>query len=267
MATVTPARFPSWADFLDSFGNTDYGITGMPRAQLYVMGRNEWRESDAWPLPRTVFTEYYLHSDGRANSRFGSGTLKPDPPSVALADKFNYDPRTPVPSLGGPMCCTASADAAPGAFDQSEIEIRNDGLVYSTPPLTEGVEITGPMELVLYVSSTGKDTDFTGKLVDVYPDGKAYNVQEGILRARYREGLGRKVWMVYELRINLHATSNYFGPGHRIRLEVSSSSFPRFDRNLNTGGNNYDESSPVVVQNTVYHSEEYPSHLLLPVIP
>ncbi len=147
------------------------------------------------------------------------------------------------------------------------LEIRNDVLVYSTPPLTEGVEITGPMELVLYVSSTGKDTDFTGKLVDVYPDGKAYNVQEGILRARYREGLGRKVWMVYELRINLHATSNYFGPGHRIRLEVSSSSFPRFDRNLNTGGNNYDESSPVVVQNPVYHSEEYPSHLLLPVIP
>ena len=272
---VGDARLDYWKVYLDWFGywlkGEENGITRMPRARLYVMGRNEWRESEAWPLPQTVFTKYYLHSDGRANSRFGSGTLRPDPPSEALADEFSYDPRTPVPSLGGPMCCTASADAAPGAFDQFEIEIRNDVLVYSTPPLTEGVEITGPMELVLYVSSTGKDTDFTGKLVDVYPDGKAYNVQEGILRARYREGLDRKVWMeagaTYELRINLHATSNYFGPGHRIRLEVSSSSFPRFDRNLNTGGNNYDESNPVVVRNTIHHSEKYPSHLILPVIP
>ena len=213
------------------------------------MGRNEWRQEQEWPLSATSFTKYYLHSDGRANSRFWKRSLITDPPSGEPSDEFSYDPRTPVPSLGGPMCCTASADAAPGAFDQTEIETRNDVLVYSTRPLAEGVEVTGP-------DGTGPVLSLQQEKTRISPAswwtftraGKAYNVQEGILRARYREGLDRKVWMeagaVYELPINLHATSNYFGPGHQIRLEVSSSSFPRFDRNLNTGGNNYDESNP-----------------------
>jgi putative CocE/NonD family hydrolase len=123
---------------------------------------------------------------------------------------------------------------------------------------------------VLYVSSSAKDTDFTAKLIDVYPDGRAFNVQEGALRMRYREGFSKNVWMkegeVYEARLNLHATANYFGPGHRIRLEVSSSNFPRWDRNLNTGGNNFDETDWVIAKNSVHHSARYPSHLLLPVI-
>ena len=149
--------------------------------------------------------------------------------------------------------------------------MRQDVLVYTSPRLQSGVEVTGPIEARLYVSSSAKDTDFTVKLVDVYPDGKAYNVQEGILRARFREGFDKKVWMVpgevYEVSIDLHATSNYFGPGHRIRLEVSSSNFPRFSRNLNTGGDNYSETEWVVAKNALHHSEEYPSHIILPVIP
>jgi putative CocE/NonD family hydrolase len=148
--------------------------------------------------------------------------------------------------------------------------MRNDVLVYTSNVLEEGLNVTGPLEVVLYVSSNARDTDFMAKLVDVYPDGRAFNVQEGALRMRYREGFSKDLRMkeggVYEARLDLHATANYFGPGHRIRLEVSSSSFPRFDRNLNTGGNNYDESEWVVAENAVHHSAAYPSHLLLPVI-
>jgi hypothetical protein len=149
--------------------------------------------------------------------------------------------------------------------------MRSDVLVYTTPPLEHGVEVTGPIEAVLYVSSTAKDSDFTAKLVDVAPDGTAYNVQEGILRARYRQGFNNKVWMkegeVYEVRVSLSATSNYFAPGHRIRLQVSSSNFPRFDRNLNTGGNNYDETTWIAAKNTVHHATGHASYVMLPVIP
>src|SRR5262249_24114435 len=150
-------------------------------------------------------------------------------------------------------------------------EMRNDVLVYTSAALPDGIEVTGPIELTLYVSSSAKDTDFTAKLVDVAPDGTAYNLQEGILRARYREGFDKKVWMtagtVYPVTIDLHATSNYFGPGHHIRLEVSSSNFPRFDRNLNTGGNNYDETKWVVAENSVHHSAQQSSFIMLPVVP
>ena len=168
------------------------------------------------------------------------------------------------------MCCTGTADAPAGGFDQSAVEDRADVLVYTSEPLDEGLEVTGPIELVLYVSSDARDTDFVGKLVDVYPDGRAINVQEGVLRARYREGYGRKVWMepgeVYELRIDLQATANYFGPGHRIRLEITSSSFPRWERNLNTGGRNYDETEWVLARNSVHHAAGRASHLIVPIV-
>jgi putative CocE/NonD family hydrolase len=246
-------------------------VTDMPKLQIYVMGRGEWRGENEWPLARTEFTKYYLHSDGNANSRIGTGRLSAEPPSEEPSDHFVYDPAAPVPSLGGPDWGASHPDLIPGGTDQGPVEMRHDVLVYTTPPLENGLEVTGPLELVLYVSSSARDTDFIGKLVDVYPDGTAYNVQEGILRARYREGFEKKVWMkegeVYEVRIDLMATSNYFRPGHRIRLEVSSSNFPRFDRNLNTGGNNFDETEWVIANNTVHHSSAYPSHLLLPVIP
>ena len=247
----------------------DNGITDMPKVQYYLMGKNEWRSADAWPLPNTTSRRLYMHSDGRANSRHGDGTLSWSSPGEQPADRFIYDPATPVPSLGGQACCTGM-DAGAGAYDQSEIEMRNDVLVYTSPALEEGIEVTGELEVVLYVSSSAKDTDFIAKLVDVYPDGTAFNVQEGAQRMRYREGFAKNVWMqdgeVYEIHLDLHATGNYFGAGHRIRLEVSSSSFPRFDRNLNTGGNNYDETEWVVARQAVHHSAQYPSHVVLPVI-
>jgi len=270
---VGDAQLDYWGIYLRWFDywlkGMDNGVARMPKLQIYVMGKNEWRGENEWPLERTRFTRYFLHSDGRANSRLGSGTLSTAPPKDEPPDRYQYDPKDPVPSRGGPVCCTGTPDAPEGAFDQTEVEARHDVLVYSTPVLPEGVEVTGPIQLVLYISSSAKDTDFTGKLVDVYPDGTAYNVQEGILRARYREGFDKKVWMkgeVVEVKIDLQATSNYFPPGHRIRLEVSSSNFPRFDRNLNTGGNNFDETAWVVAENTIHHNEKYPSYVLLPVL-
>ncbi len=260
-----------YVDWFDHWLNGDGSdFTDMPKVQYYLMGMNEWRSAEQWPLPETRFTRYYLRSDGQANSRFGSGTLTTAPPGDEPPDQFTYDPATPVPSRGGNFCCSGTAEAQGDSFDQRVIEMRNDVLVYTTPPLEQGVEVTGPIEATLYVTSSARDTDFVAKLVDVYPDGTAYNVQEGILRARYREGFGQQVWMspgeVYEVRVDLHATSNYFGPGHRIRLEVSSSSFPRFDRNLNTGGDNYSETEWVVADNAIHHSGDRASYVVLPII-
>lgn len=257
-----------WFDYwLKGINN---GITAMPKAQLYVMGRNAWRGEAEWPLARTQWTSYYLHSAGRANSRFGDGLLSSEAPAAEPPDTFIYDPRYPVLTVGGPICCTGGS-VPEGGYDQSEVETRHDVLVYTSPPLPDGLEVTGPLDLVLYVSSTAPDTDITAKLVDVYPDGTAFNVQEGILRLRHREGLDRCVWIepsaIYEIHIDLEATANYFAPGHRLRLEVSSSNFPRWDRNLNTGGNNYDEIESMTATTTIHHSSAHPSHLILPVIP
>jgi len=249
----------------------DNGIIGMPRVRYFLTGKNEWRTADSWPLEAIRWTKYYLHSEGHANSRFGTGTLTMESPSEEPPDRFVYDPGTPVPSVGGVICCTTAPNTPGGSYDQSEVEMRNDVLVYTTAPLEQGVEVTGPVELVLYVGSSARDTDFTGKLVDVAPDGAAYNLQDGVLRARYREGYDRQLWMkegeVYELRLDLHAVGNFFAKGHRIRLEVSSSNFPRLDRNLNTGGSNYDETEWVVAKNIVYHTAQHPSHVVLPVVP
>ncbi len=244
------------------------GITNMPKVQYYTMGSNEWHSADVWPLPETQYTKYYLHSDGNANSRYGNGGLSTKMPKNEPSDTFIYDPRNPVPSVGGQRGTSYGTKA--GAVDQDKVEIRNDVLVYTTPALEEGIELTGPITAVLYVSSSAKDTDFTAKLVDVYPDGTAYNIQQGILRARYREGFTKKVWMekggVYRIQIDVDATSNYFKKGHKIRVQVSSSDFPLFERNLNTGGNNYDETEWVVAKNTIHHSKKYPSHFIFPII-
>ncbi len=239
-------------------------VTDMPKVQYFTIGKNKWQSADEWPLPETKFTKYYLHSGGNANSRYGDGTLSQKPSENEFSDKYTYDPGNPVPTIGG------SRSEPAGAFDQAEVEIRNDVLVYSTPVLKKGIEITGPITLILYVSSSARDTDFTAKLIDVYPDGKAYNIQDAIFRARYREGLTKKVWMerdkVYKIQLNLNAASNYFASGHIIRLQVSSSNFPMYERNLNTGGNNYDETEWILAENTIHHSKEYPSHVVLPII-
>lgn len=272
---VGDARFDYFGTYLKWFDywlrGIDNGATRAPKVQVYVMGKSEWRTADEWPLPGTQFTRYYLRSGGAANGRFGDGTLSLVRPGADPPDHFVYDPATPVPSKGGPDFGSSLPESPPGSWDQSDVEMRHDVLVYTTPPLEKALEVTGPIQAVLYVSSSARDTDFTAKLVDVYPDGKAYNVQEGILRARYRDGFNRTVLMkpgeVYEVKIDLQVTSNYFAPGHRIRLEISSSSFPRFDRNLNTGGHNYDETAWVVATNTVHHTSRHPSHVLLPIVP
>lgn len=264
--------FEIYLDWFDHWlKNEDNKVLDMPHVQYYLMGSGEWRQADRWPVPGTEFVNYYLRGGGRANSRSGDGALSIEEPAASEPpDAYRYDPRDPVPSVGGPICCVSDAAAPAGAYDQSKVELRSDVLVYSTKPLKQGVEVTGPLKAVLFVSSSAPDTDFTVKLVDVGPDGRAYNVQEAILRARYRDGFPRPKMMepntVYRLEINLHSTANYFRPGHRIRVEVSSSNFPRFARNLNTGGASHLEVIPVAATNTVYHSREYPSHIVLPIV-
>lgn len=240
-----------------------------PRVQYYTMGSNEWQAAETWPPASAASTTYYLNSEGKANSLFGNGNLSTTKPKTDNPDMFTYDPMNPVPSYGGNVCCTGNAIKG-GSFDQYQMETRNDILVYTTDALEEGVEISGFIESTLYVSSDAKDTDFTIKLIDVYPDGTAYNLDETIQRVRYREGYDKEVFMekdkVYKVDLTPMSTSNYFEKGHSIRIEISSSNFPRFARNLNTGGNNYDEKVGVVANNKVHHSAEYPSHIKLPMI-
>lgn len=249
----------------------DNGILrSMPRVRYYTMGLNKWQASDTWPPRGAQPMTLYLASGGNANTLSGDGLLAGAPPEEDRPDRFVYDPMDPVPSYGGNVCCTGNAIAG-GAFDQRRIETRPDVLVYTSAPLEQGIEVSGPIEVTLYVSSDVKDTDFTVKLLDVYPDGPAYNLDETIQRLRYRDGYDKPlVWMepgkVYQVTLQPMTTSNYFAASHRIRIEVSSSNFPRFDRNLNTGGNNYDEVRGVVAHNEVHHSRRYPSQVRLTVV-
>ena len=240
-----------------------------PRVQYYTMGSNKWNSAEQWPPEVAEMVTYYLSSDDGANSRYGDGKLSLNPTTDQGTDSYTYDPMNPVPSYGGNVCCTGNAVQG-GAFDQQQMETRNDILVYTSEPLSEGVEISGSIESTLYVSSDAKDTDFTIKLIDVYPDGTAYNLDETIQRARYREGYDQEVMMedgeVYELKLTPMSTSNYFEAGHSIRIEVSSSNFPRFARNLNTGGNNYDETEGVIARNAIHHGHVYPSRIVVPMI-
>lgn len=241
-----------------------------PRVQYYTMGSNEWQSSDTWPPKNAKMTTFYLSSNGKANE-VGNGKLQLKKPGRnETPDSYTYDPMDPVSSHGGNVCCTGNAVQG-GSFDQQYIEEeRDDILVYTSEPLEEGMEVSGFIETTLYVSSDAKDTDFTVKVLDVYPDGSAYNLDETIQRARYREGYDKEVFMedgeVYKIDLTPMSTSNYFKKGHRIRIEVSSSNFPRFARNLNTGGNNYDEDQGVIANNKIHHSSRYPSAIKLPVV-
>ncbi len=241
-----------------------------PRVQYYTMGSNKWQSANSWPPEKAEMVTYYLSSNGHANSLYGDGILSLSKKSKGdKPDSFIYDPMNPVKSYGGNVCCTGNAVKG-GAFDQQAMETREDILVYTSEPLKDGVEVSGFIESTLFVSSDAKDTDFTIKLIDVYPDGTAYNLDETIQRARYREGYDKEVFMekdkIYKLELTPMATSNYFKEGHRIRIEVSSSNFPRFARNLNTGGDNYDEVIGVVAKNKIHHSAEYPSNIKIPMI-
>jgi putative CocE/NonD family hydrolase len=238
-----------------------------PRVQFYTMGRNEWATADSWPPEDVRMTTMYLSSGGDANSVFGDGVLTATMDGDA-SDTFTYDPMNPVPSLGGGVCCNRDASLG-GSFDQRGIEARADVLVYTSEPLQAALDVSGFVRAKLYVSSDARDTDFAVKLVDVYPDGTAYNVDDTIFRARFREGYDKEVFMeegaVYELNPTAMSTSYEFQPGHRIRVEIASSKFPQYMRNLNTGGNNYDETEGVIATNTVHHSAQYPSQIMLPV--
>ncbi len=257
-----------WFDMLLKGEQNDFKKT-TARVNYFTMGSNTWQTSETWPPANVVMTDYFLSSEGNANTRNGNGKLVAKVPSADKPDSFTYDPANPVSSYGGNVCCTGNAVTG-GAFDQSEMELRDDILVFTSEPLQAGMEVSGFIESTIYLSSDVKDTDVTIKLIDVYPDGKAYNLDETIQRVRYREGYENEMFMekgnVYKVKLSPMSTSNYFAAGHRVRIEVSSSNFPRFERNLNTGGNNFDESVGVVAHNQIHHSKKYPSVVRLPVV-
>src|ERR1700729_1191442 len=246
-------------------------LAGSAPVRIFVMGIDQWRDEPDRPLPDTSYTEYFLHGSGRANTAGGDGELRPEVPADGRADTYLYDPMRPVPTLGGRVMAPSTANAA-GPVDQRPVESRDDVLCYTSPVLDRPVEVTGHVSLTLFVSSSARDTDFTGKLVDVFPDGRAIFLTDGILRARYRNSLAEPELLtpveVYEITLDLSVTSNVFLPGHRIRLEVSSSNFPRFDRNTNTGSIITEDADEdvVVAVNRVFHGPGHPSRLVLPII-
>jgi putative CocE/NonD family hydrolase len=251
----------------------DNGVEEEPPVRIFTMGENRWHLENEWPLARTEFTAFYFHSDGSANTLNGDGALSREEPCAgSRPDHFIYDPLNPVPNMGGGLCCN-EAKTNGGQYDQRSVEIRPDVLCYTSAPLEVPVEVTGPVTVTLYASSSAVDTDFTAKLVDVCPCGCVVNLTDGIIRARYRNGTGRQELMtpgeVYKFEIDCWATSYLFGAGHQVRVEISSSNFPRFDRNPNTGGviATTRREECIVAHQTIHHSQEYPSHITLPVIP
>ncbi len=244
----------------------DNGVMNEAPVRIFVMGINEWRDEQEWPLARTKYVPYYLHSEGRANSRFGDGVLSTEAPRSQPPDRFLYDPDDPVPFITDP-----GFQQIGGPDDYRAIERRDDVLVYSTPPLTEELEVCGPLRVRLFAATSAKDTDWTAKVLDVHPNGYAQRLNDGIIRARFRQGLDREVLLqpgeVAEYEIDCWATCVRLRKGHRLRLEISSSAFPKFDRNLNTGGPLGKEAKGQIAEQTIYHDAARPSHLLVPVIP
>jgi uncharacterized protein len=242
-----------------------------PKVMYYLMGKNEWKNSATWPPMGATTQAFYFSSGGKANTLYGDGKLTAQPDADDHPDQFVYDPANPVPTYGGGGCCQGTAVKF-GSYDQRAQETRNDVLVYDTEPFKQGTEVSGPITVTLQVSSSAKDTDFTFKVIDVYPDGSAFNITENIQRMRYRNGYDKPLaWMkpgeVYPVTFQPIDTSYYFKPGHKLRVAISSSNFPRFDRNLNTGGNNYDETEGVIADNAVHHSRVYPSKIVVTVVP
>jgi hypothetical protein len=267
------ARLPYFALYLDWFDHwlkgVENGVTRRPKVQYYVMGRNQWRTAPSWPPPNVAATRFYLASGHDARSAAGDGSLVRQPPRTR-ASTFAYDPADPVPSRGGTVCCTGNPNDQPGVFDQHDLEARRDILVYTTRPLDRDLTIAGNLRAVLFVSSDAKDTDFAVKLLDLDADGRSWNVANGVLRARYRNGMARPVLLqagrTYRIEVSLKATAMTFAAGHRIRLWITSSDFPLHDRNLNTGGDNVTETTWVKATNTVHEGGPTASYLLLPIV-
>ncbi len=257
--------FDRWSH--ETSGDTDFGAAVL---HIFVMGPDIWREEHEWPLNRTRYTAFYLSSEGRANGKAGDGELYRHPVHREPPDSFTYDPKNPVPTAGGAICCEPKV-LPPGPLEQSAVEQRPDVLVYTSGPLHEDLEVTGPVKTILYASTSANDTDFTSKLVDVQPDGRALAVCDGLQRLRYRLSLDKPVFVkrnsVYQINIDTGVTSYVFSTGHRIRLEISSSNFPRFDRNLNSSAPNANATKLTKAKQIVFHEKDYPSALILPVIP
>ncbi len=265
------AKQADWFDeWLMKKRTVDRAELPAPMLHLFVMGRNEWREEHEWPLARTHYTPLYLSSKGHANSTLGDGILQWLRAQKSPADVFTYDPKNPVPTVGGAICCEPNL-LPPGPLDQSAVETRNDVLVYTSAPLEEEIEVTGPVRVLLYVATSANDTDYTAKLVDVEPDGRPLLVSDGIQRLRYRLSLAQPIFVKrntpYQISIDAGVTSYVFATGHRIRLEVSSSNFPRFDRNLNSFRPNAEEIKLTKARQTVFHQKGYASAIILPIIP
>ena len=240
----------------------DNDVLDRPKVQTFLMGGNRWQTFPSWPVPGAKRTRFYLHSDGRANSALGNGKLSTSEPAREVSDAFLSDPFNPVPSSGG-------GDTEPNVQDQTAVETREDVLVYSTEPLKDGLAVTGEIKVVLFVSSTAPDADLSLKAVDVYPDGKAYNVSDTMLRLRYRDGFATPVFMkqgeVYRVAPVEMITSNYFAPGHRLRIHIAGSNFPLYERNLQTGGRNYDETQGRSATLKIYHDSNHISYVEVPV--
>jgi putative CocE/NonD family hydrolase len=257
-----------WYDSL--FKGQANGVEKEKPVRIFVMGKNEWRDEDDWPLARAKSMRYYLHSTSGANGLAGNGTLSTMAPGEEKSEQFVYDPSDAVPTIGGPLCCGALPTGI-GPEDQRPAEARADVLVFTTPAFAKDFEVTGPVALDLYVSSSAVDTDFTGMLVDVWPNGFAQNLTSGILRMRYRNSQEKPELLnpgeTYHITVDLWATSNVFLAGHKLRLEVSSSNFPRFDRNLNTGEIQSRGTRMIKATNVIFHDKAHPSALILPVVP
>ena len=256
----------AWYDFLFQ-GKKNRFATGNP-VRIFVMGKNSWRDEKEWPLTRGKTTRFYLHSGGASHSVDGNGVLSTQVPLAEPPDNFQYDPSHPVPTVGGPLCCNGHEPA--GARDQRPVETLRQVLVYSTEAFSSDTEMTGPVSVELYASSSAVDTDFTAKLVDVDATGFARNLTEGIVRARYRDSQTSPDKLVpgriYKFNLDLWATSNVFLKGHRLRLEISSSNFPRFDRNLNLGQPSGIATRYVTAKNRVIHDAAHPSALVVPIL-
>jgi len=269
------ARYDLRGLYLDWFDHwlkqRDSAATAQPKVQFYVMGDGHWRGADEWPPKGAVERRYYLHSGGHANTRYGDGRLETAPPGAAQpADTLTYDPGQATPTRGGAICCTGGNEIE-GPVDVADIEMRQDTLVYTTEALAHPVEITGPVSVELYVSSDAPDTDFVARLSEVDAEGRSWVLLDGIMRMRYSQGLDREIRMqpgqVYRFSLDLQATSIRIRSGHRIRLDIASAGFPRWDRNLNTGGNNFDEVRWRVARNSVHHDPNRRSSLSLSIMP
>jgi hypothetical protein len=271
------ATILKWYDFVMKGARNEFS-SGAP-VKIFVMGDNAWRDEQEFPPARAKHTAYYLHAAKGAASAAGDGTLTTVTPKNEPPDVFEYDPARPVPTIGGRLCCGVGASGeppelprlAPGPFDQTPNESRADVLVFSTPPLARDVEVTGFVTLDLFASTSTADTDFTAMLVEVDEAGFARYLADGIVRARFRESTAKaspiEPGRIYRYTIDLWATSNVFKAGHRIRIYVSSSNFPRFSRNLNTGDNTAGGSKMVKARQTIYHDADHPSAIVLPIIP